>query len=844
MPAHLQPEAEGFMQAKRARIVEGSGVSVANIDQLEAQCRSSLELALRVAPPRDTALGPKPWDATFLQPDVSRLQKLLGENFQHFIGVIATSGCGKSTLLNALLGVDALPTATGEACTSAPVLVRHGALEVGKYEVVIRFIPKEIWLEEVKEYQEAIEHGIAGSKEKCEQMEAKFKAVYPGISTRGELPENEVTSVLRPGSQNETRRPFNSLEDMIVFLETYVVSKGDGPHFWPVVQEAEIIGPFDFLHNGTVLVDLPGDRDANSARAAAAEKFTKRLDEFLVAVDMKRLITDPTIKEFLERSGARKLIAMDGHRTLTVAVTKCELGVEGLSSEKVKRDWGVDLTNIDEKIALNKAKLANKELPAEERIACLEDKTRLPLLWREAAAEARRKHYQPVFERNMRGILDTWASTLRSGRKVGLETFWTGALDFQNLQKGEEPQTFVAEAGTEVPRLKDHISASYLRRREARAQAIVNLLDSVLRSLERMDEVTILEEKFRKDLDKLKQDVLVALAQSRDEMIKSIEQIIAKHILDPLKGSVVLQVERMHALPEQWRTLQHNTYKAILRHNGKFDGTTGSFNWNKDLCVLLQEVMENGYDACFAELEGVCDIFCDNVMSNISVLRALMLETQELSEDVRKAAEGLVAELEDYLSARRAVAKLAWTEGLVRVRRSFADRLWTEVQAGMLPIYSEVLDVSGPKVQMLRTKAMSEKLNKELSGILHEAIQHMQRHIEAACGAEEGGLAASLATAMVDTSREKIVGEVELFFDTKVHGSRDQEMLKRHAKDVRDERAKLQRCTQRVAAQGHNIAIGVEAGRDVRKTEAFRKLLQKKVCAMRALRCMSSGSSP
>merc|ERR1712060_863173 len=51
---------------------------------------------------------------------------------------------------------------------------------------------------------------------------------------------------------------------------------------------------------------------------------------------------------------------------------------------------------------------------------------------------------------------------------------------------------------------------------------------------------------------------------------------------------------------------------------------------------------------------------------------------RDLPEDVRKAAVRMVADLEDYLGARREMAKLTWSEGLLRVRRSFADCLHAE----------------------------------------------------------------------------------------------------------------------------------------------------------------------
>merc|ERR1712048_304399 len=188
---------------------------------------------------------------------------------------------------------------------------------------------------------------------------------------------------------------------------------------------------------------------------------------------------------------------------------------------------------------------------------------------------------------------------------------------------------------------------------------------------------------------------------------------------------------------------------------------------------VLQDALERSYDPCFAALVEACDSFCDNVVASIGALRTLADEARDLPEDVRKAAVSMVAGLEDYLSARREMAKLTWSEGLLRERRSFADCLNAEIQQGMKPIYQEVLSASGPKVQIQRTKVMSEKLSMQASSILQEAINRMQSRIMAACGTQKGGLAASLAAGMLNGSQDKITGELQLFFDTKVQGSKD-----------------------------------------------------------------------
>ena len=65
------------------------------------------------------------------------------------------------------------------------------------------------------------------------------------------------------------------------------------------------------LSTGAVLVDLPGVRDSNAARAKVAEKYLQNCNQIAIVAPIKRAVDDGTAKELLGEQFKRRLL-MDG----------------------------------------------------------------------------------------------------------------------------------------------------------------------------------------------------------------------------------------------------------------------------------------------------------------------------------------------------------------------------------------------------------------------------------------------------------------------------------------------------------------------------------------------------
>jgi hypothetical protein len=96
-------------------------------------------------------------------------------------------------------------------------------------------------------------------------------------------------------------------------INDYVYRKGNGnlPQTWPLTRKVVLHGPWPVLSTGACLVDLPGVRDANAARAKVSEHYLQNCSQIWVVAPIKRAVDDGTAKELLGEQFKRRLL-MDG----------------------------------------------------------------------------------------------------------------------------------------------------------------------------------------------------------------------------------------------------------------------------------------------------------------------------------------------------------------------------------------------------------------------------------------------------------------------------------------------------------------------------------------------------
>ena len=73
-------------------------------------------------------------------------------------------------------------------------------------------------------------------------------------------------------------------------INSYVYRLGNGeqPQTWPLIRKVRLRGPWPVLSTGAVLVDLPGVKDSNAARAKVAESYLQNCNQIAIVAPIKR----------------------------------------------------------------------------------------------------------------------------------------------------------------------------------------------------------------------------------------------------------------------------------------------------------------------------------------------------------------------------------------------------------------------------------------------------------------------------------------------------------------------------------------------------------------------------
>ena len=128
---------------------------------------------------------------------------------------------------------------------------------------------------------------------------------------------DEVKELLKPFCQMKGKTRSSKKKWAVEFrgqINNYVYRKGNGyeRQTWPLIHKVELRGPWHVLSTGACLVDLPGIRDSNAARAKVAERYLQNCNQIAIVASIKRAVDDGTAKELMGEQFKRRLL-MDGN---------------------------------------------------------------------------------------------------------------------------------------------------------------------------------------------------------------------------------------------------------------------------------------------------------------------------------------------------------------------------------------------------------------------------------------------------------------------------------------------------------------------------------------------------
>ncbi|KAF3218990.1 hypothetical protein TWF679_000401 [Orbilia oligospora] len=280
------------------------------------------------------------------------------------IAFIGESGAGKSTLLNALLDRENIvPTSGIRACTSvATEFSSRTTTMKSQFYAVIEFVKREDFEKEVEilRYDITGEDGmqfdtedgycmLSASEDEENRINIniptfkrrrlsdsssaaaatvardKMKALFPGFQDCDLLKISEMVKELYDGTEilsvGQQIIESDDEDEFVEQVHQMIANRGDDedtePQLWPLIKIMRIHLDAEVLDGDAILVDLPGLKDDNAARAAVAQSYLAKANEVIIVSRLARALTDETTAALAEM-GYTKQLQFDGRRRITI----------------------------------------------------------------------------------------------------------------------------------------------------------------------------------------------------------------------------------------------------------------------------------------------------------------------------------------------------------------------------------------------------------------------------------------------------------------------------------------------------------------------------------------------
>ena len=234
---------------------------------------------------------------------------------------------------------------------------------------------------------------------------------------------------------------------------------------WPLIRKVRLLGPWHVLSTGACLVDLPGVRDANAARAQVAEAYLEKCSNIWIVAPIKRAVDDGTAKDLMGAQFKRRLL-MDGqYGNISFICT---------STDKVEASETMrDHADIARKVPGRWEKMTDiletvNSLGSKDRRKCKKLQSDLKVLCAKVRNEYSKGRLQDDFRNGLREMYLKDCGGLPSDDQLALpasfsmDVFCTSANDYMKATgikpiSDGDPETFFDPIDTQIPLLRTFV---------------------------------------------------------------------------------------------------------------------------------------------------------------------------------------------------------------------------------------------------------------------------------------------------------------------------------------------------------------------------------------------------
>ncbi|TGJ70787.1 hypothetical protein EYR41_002807 [Orbilia oligospora] len=536
------------------------------------------------------------------------------------IAFIGESGAGKSTLLNALLDRENIvPTSGIRACTSvATEFSSRTTTMKSQFYAVIEFVKREEFEKEV----EILRYDITGedgtqfdtedgycmlSASEDEENKSniniptfkrrrlsdssssaaatvardKMKALFPGFQDCDLLKISEMVKDLYDRAETlSVGQQIIESDDEDEFVEQVhqmIANRGDDedtePQLWPLIKIMRIHLDAEVLDGDAILVDLPGLKDDNAARAAVAQSYLAKANEVIIVSRLARALTDETTAALAEM-GYTKQLQFDGRRRITILFRPND------ARQEFKNVKGF-CANYDELSKRVKAIPSRREL---KNFSTDEQKK-----FKKEAEEANKELRELCFktrDEQVPILLSRVYGRLLGGN-IKIKSFLVASKEYQDhIEKfGDEldDEEFAVVKRTQIPQLRDYCIKIPIEQKVHRTKFFIN---SVWRAFGAA--------RF------LVEDLGTSLSQNiRENICTDLE----KAATSMQKGLVGLQQKCSENIDKTIAEIVENTdtYRAVCRRHGEWK--LDSKNLNQRFLQTIDEGLAKIWNPSMAKIQ-------------------------------------------------------------------------------------------------------------------------------------------------------------------------------------------------------------------------------------------------
>ncbi|POS71353.1 hypothetical protein DHEL01_v210255 [Diaporthe helianthi] len=596
--------------------------------------------------------------------------------------------------------------------------------------------PSDSEVEEIEDQLEDIEATTSGTLEtilllfdiKEEDLKIKsteeFLVTYPlsFLGTTKEINETDRETFVNKVKPFMESTPYDLAGEMVML--------------WPLIEHVTIFMKSDMLKYGLELLDLPGLGDVVESRSRVAERFSQKLDITAVVASTHRATEEKAVTGFIKKRQEAEM-KMNGKfdcNSLCVILSKGE-DIDTniyLRSKWIAKEYPFILGHVDRAKAVDKrVRTAESEndgsrpetqasdimapSTAREVEEARQELSQLGDSLKQAAVYLRNRF---VVERVQKDFRGRQAATKSAEDQDGLlhtgtvEVFPTSARSFQSLQHpgAVKEAGFPTEVHTGIPRLKQWLFETTMKKRENHLDAILAQLSTMFSRIENWismsEDPTALSAVAKQDFDAIHKRhcrSLSTLLRQTGEEIKQIKPLKAK-------AAAVSQCQReFPKLINRWRytypdrpnsalKLFANSQMCILRKHGDFHQSKGKYSneyqWVDDLSGVFYEQILDDWTHTFSDVVPGFEVKIQELLEHewqryMTSLNNFCAENN--ASHLTAKVQQIIESAEEYLGIRAHKVLLDLRNGAQEIHPLFRQ----ELQLLMVPTFESAYSIRG-----------------------------------------------------------------------------------------------------------------------------------------------------